>query len=149
MSIAPYYGMVPLSVVRLRSPGQTAVTTDAEGGTEVELLPAVLNLSIYAGDDLTMRFTFTDPEGAPVDMTGTWAAHVRATADAPDPPLAEFDIDDIDADVGVLVAQLDGQATRPLVGITAVWDLQQALDDGTVRTTHRGSIDVTEDVTRP
>jgi hypothetical protein len=120
----------------------------------VDLLPAELDLSIYAGDDLAIQFTFTDTAGTPVDMSGTWAAQVRAQpyteGDAPT-PLATFAIDDTDAGAGIIVASLAGDDTMALPtdpANPAVWDLQQTAAAGTIRTTHRGTITVTQDVTQ-
>jgi hypothetical protein len=103
------------------------------------------------GDSLTLRFEFVDSAGAAVDMSGTWAAQIRQSAGYPtDPPLAAFTVDDSGAATGIILASLEGADTAVLpAGAALVWDLQQVTTGGAVRTTHRGTITLTQDVTRP
>lgn len=116
--------------------------------SSVMVLPIQLTLSTYMGDTLTIRFTFTDGTN-PVNMTGTWAAQIRANANDPDPPVATFTIDTTNAATGVIVATLDAISSRNLTpGTSYVWDMQ--LTTGAViTTTHAGTITTTQDVTRP
>lgn len=114
----------------------------------VDLLPAQLDMTLYAGDTLVIQFHFTDSAGAALDMSGTWDSHIRKKADDPDPPVEVFDIDDTDAAAGDIVATLTTAQTAAMLPGPFVWDLQQEVT-GTVRTTHRGTITVQGDVTRP
>lgn len=140
-------GVIP-RIVPATPPSATVAAAESQTST---LLPAELNLQLYAGDDLTMRFVFKDAAGASVDMTGTWAAHIRAAPIPPEGPepalLAELVIDSSGAAQGIIVAALLADDTMTLPP-TTVWDLQQTVGS-LVRTTHRGSITLTPDVTRP
>jgi hypothetical protein len=131
-------------------PARTTGATTAESpAVSVDLIPAELDLNIYSGDTLTMRFTFTDMNGVAVDMTGTWTAQVRASANLiDDEPLAEFVIDATGAAQGIIVLTLPSEQTQTLPP-TAVWDIQQMISPDIVRTTHHGVVTVVEDVTRP
>jgi hypothetical protein len=128
----------------------TVVARGAAPTPVVSVLPATLNLALYAGDSVTVSFTFTDASGNPLDMSGTWSAQVRSAPGAADPPLAVFGVDTTQAASGVIVISLDDEATAALpIATTLAWDLEQQTGTDTVRTTHRGSVTVTEDVTRP
>jgi hypothetical protein len=116
----------------------------------ISTLPAELDMTIYAGDTLTIQFKFTDNASNPVDMTGTWTASIRNNAADPDPPLASFTVDSSAAATGIITVTLTSAASQSLpIATPLVWDLEQTLSSGSVRTTHRGTITVTKDVTRP
>jgi hypothetical protein len=116
----------------------------------ITTLPAELDMTIYAGDTLTIQFKFTDPASNPVDMTGTWTASIRANPADPDPPIAAFTVDASAAATGTITISLPSTVSAVLpVAVPLVWDLEQTISSGPVRTTHRGTITVTEDVTRP
>jgi hypothetical protein len=116
----------------------------------ISTLPAELDMTIYAGDTLTIQFKFTDNASNPVDMTGTWTASIRANPADPDPPIATFTVDASAAATGTITISLPSATSAVLpVAVPLVWDLEQTITSGPVRTTHRGSITVTEDVTRP
>jgi hypothetical protein len=132
-------------------PTAAAAQPRAATAQSINLLPAQLDLSIYAGDSLTVRFEFQDAGGAAVDMTGTWSAQIRHSGgNLTDPPVGSFTIDDSSAATGIISASLSGDDTAALpVGASLPWDMQQITTGGAVRTTHRGAITVTQDVTRP
>jgi hypothetical protein len=112
----------------------------------VDLLPAELNLLIYSGDTLQIHFLFTDSADVAVDVSGTWTAQVRiSVADAT--PVAVFDVDESQAAQGIIIITLSSDQTQALPA-SAVWDIQQLITPDTIRTTHRGTLTVTEDVTR-
>jgi hypothetical protein len=116
----------------------------------ISTLPAELDMTIYAGDTLTIQFKFTDNASNPVNMTGTWTASIRANSGDPDPPIASFTVDSSQAATGIITVTLTSATSGVLpVATPLVWDLEQTLSSGPVRTTHRGTITVTEDVTRP
>jgi hypothetical protein len=119
----------------------------------VSLLPAELDLTIYAGDDLAMQFTFVDAASAPIDMSGTWSASIKPiNALETDPPLQTFTVDASNAATGVIVISLTGAETGGLPApsdASLAWDIQRTDPNGVVRTTHRGTISVVDDVTPP
>jgi hypothetical protein len=116
----------------------------------ISTLPAELDMTIYSGDTLTIQFKFTDPASNPVDMTGTWTASIRTNPNDPDPPVASFTVDASAAATGTITITLPTAVSGALpAGLPLVWDLEQTITSGPVRTTHRGTITVTQDVTRP
>jgi len=122
---------------------------------DIDVTPAQLDLTLYAGDGLKLRFVFTlsatgDPwEGA----DGDWEAQVR-TAEADPDILVSFVIDDSDADDGIIIASLTGDDTRSiLAAITGpvkncYWDLQQTPTGEEPRTWYKGKVKSGQDVTR-
>jgi hypothetical protein len=116
----------------------------------ISTLPAELDMTIYAGDTLTIQFKFTDQASNPVDMTGIWTASIRANPGDPDPPIASFTVDASAAATGSIIVSLPSATSAVLpLATPVVWDLEQTIGTTSVRTTHRGTITVTEDVTRP
>lgn len=115
----------------------------------IDVTPANLDLTLYAGDGFSMRINFVDKTtGDPWPIEGTWLAQIRATAVAAD-PIAEFVIDDSDAANGHIVASLTGADTRACLGnVTCFWDLQQTPPEGQPRTWYAGKVKVSQDVTR-
>lgn len=109
--------------------------------------PASFSLRLYEGDDYELRVTFQETaDGVPIDKSAsTFAAHIRTVADSEE-PLAEFTVDDTEADEGVILLTLPGdEVIRRLNG--ARWDLQETAD-GHVSTKLRGPVSVREDITR-
>lgn len=109
--------------------------------------PATLDLRLYAGDGFRLMFAFVDKStNEPFDTAGTWAAEVRAPADAPDPPMLSFTVEQYP---GAVTISLTGDEVRTLVGETdTMWDLQQTPPGEEPRTWYRGSIVAVQDVTR-
>jgi hypothetical protein len=116
----------------------------------IDVTPANLDLTLYAGDGFTMRISFINKEtGNPWPLTGTWLAQIRATAAAPDPPIASFAIDTHDAVNGNITVSLTGEDTRACLGnVVSFWDLQQTVLGGEPRTWYAGKVKVGQDVTR-
>lgn len=108
--------------------------------------PAVLDLEIYRGDDYVHVLTFVDdsipPE--PLDISGyTFIAQIRDRSEG-GILYADFDVDDSDANVGVLVLSLTSDTSRVPTGY---WDLE-ANDGSSITTWLRGSVKVAGDITR-
>jgi hypothetical protein len=116
----------------------------------IDVTPATLDLTLYAGDGFSMRISFVNKvTGDPWPVDGTWLAQIRPTAAAAD-PIAEFAIDTTDAANGNITASLSGDDTRACLespGV-ATWDLQQIPPGGEPRTWYSGKVKTTQDVTR-
>ena len=113
---------------------------------QIDARPTVVDLKVYAGDDLHLRLDIYDIGGNPEDLTGAAAqAQVRATPDA-ETVLAEFTAEIDGSTIWLHLAAAD-TATLPA---TAVWDVQVTyLDpDITVATLARGGLATTAEVTR-
>lgn len=116
----------------------------------IDVTPATLDLTLYAGDGFSMRISFVNKAtGAPWPVDGTWLAQIRQTAAAADPPLATFVIDTTDAVNGNLTVSLTGDDTRACLATpVSFWDLQQTPPGGEPRTWYSGKVKASQDVTR-
>lgn len=109
--------------------------------------PARLDLPAYQGDDLFLTLTFTDPDDAPLDLTGwVFRSQIR-TAVADEQPIvtAEFTAT---VTANVVVLHLTGAETTDLTPPSMVYDVQSVDSDGRITTWVRGSVPVTQEVTR-
>ncbi len=123
-------------------------------------LPGKENLKLYRGDTRIWTSVFTeldangepvlddDDNPVPIDLTGlTWLCQIRNDRARGD-VVAEIDIDDTDAENGVIVRTLtaaEADALDPALESLS-WDLQSTDGDGTVRTWLSGSVSVEGDV---
>ena len=114
--------------------------------------PKFLDLLLYAGDGVTIKFTCKDSAGAPVDITGTVNAQIRA-ARLSDPPLVEFASNLVDAYNGIVILSLTGDQTQSLITtaekFTGVWDVQWTPASSEPYTICQGKVECGADVTRP
>ena len=109
--------------------------------------PANYLLTLRTGDTETVSVTLQDSAGAPIDITGrTYAAQVRATADAAS-PLATFSCSITNAASGQFACTLSAATTAALTAGGGVWDLHETYG-GTVTTLLAGSVRIDRDVTR-
>lgn len=105
-------------------------------------LPASRKITIYTDDDYTHTITFTDPT-----VLDGWTFTAQLYQE--DVDTVTFEVDDSQADDGVLVLHLTADQTRDLLLRPAIWDLQAERElDGYRRTIMRGAVKVKEDVTR-
>ena len=109
--------------------------------------PANYLLTLRTGDTETVSVTLQDSAGAPIDITGrTYAAQVRATADAAS-PLATFSCSITNAASGQFACTLSAATTAALSTGVAVWDLQET-NGSVVTTLLAGPVRIDQDVTR-
>ena len=103
--------------------------------------------AIYAGDDWSRPFTFTQ-NGVAVDLVtdgwSTWAAQWRRAAGSA--ASITITVDDSNASGGVLTLSLTGAQTEQMGG-NGVWDLQ-GVQSGKTETVLMGVTTWTQDVTR-
>lgn len=119
----------------------------------LDLVPDILDLSLYAGDGIEFRLICRNGTGTPVDMAGDVDAHIRAERLSPDPPLASFAVDMVDAYQGIVVLSLTGEQTASLIEESAetfsgVWDIQWTPPDSQPKTLGQGRVECVIDVTR-
>ena len=109
--------------------------------------PATYPLSLRIGDTETVSVTLQTSAGAPIDITGrTYAAQVRATADAAS-PLATFTCTITNAAAGQFACTLSATTTAALSTGIGVWDLAETYGT-TVTTLLAGPVRIDQDVTR-
>lgn len=103
--------------------------------------------AVYAGDDWSRTFTFTQ-NGSPVDLVSAgwsgWQAQWRPSAGSTVDQ--QMTVDATNAATGVIVLSLSGVQTEAMGG-PGVWDVQADVNGLTV-TPLAGSFTWTQDVTR-
>jgi hypothetical protein len=122
----------------------------------LNLQPEGLDLLLYAGDGVELPFTCTDKAGAPVDITGVVTAQIRLDRLTPDPPIASFAVNAVDAYLGKIIISLTGEQTAQLSQdpssksgkFVGVWDLQWTPANSQPRTMCQGKVECVSDVTR-
>ena len=118
---------------------------------KLSFVPQTLDLSLYAGDGAGLRFTITDSTGAALPLTGEMKAEIRASREAADPPLADFDVDLTDYATGVVLISLTGVQTHALISdaekFTGVWDLEWIPENDEPTTLVQGNVECFPDVT--
>jgi hypothetical protein len=109
--------------------------------------PASYPLTVRIGDTETVSVTLQDSAGAAIDITGrTYAAQIRATADAAS-PLATFTCTITNAAAGTFACTLSAATTRALSTGVGVWDLEET-NSSTVTSLLAGPVQIVQDVTR-
>ena len=120
---------------------------------QISLRPIVWNLLLYSGDGFSIRVGINDPAGAPIDVSGSVTAEIRADRLNPsDPPLAIFEVSMVDAYLGIVGLSLSGAQTDALVtdgqpSFTGVWDVEWTPAGKEPRTLVQGTVECVADVT--
>jgi hypothetical protein len=111
--------------------------------TTINTRPQAVNLSLYAGDDVSIDVTVLNNDGTPANLTGATAeSQIRATADA----VTSVDFaTTVTGNVVTLALTNVQSATLPATG---VWDLQITDSGGKITTIAGGRIDVAAGVTQ-
>jgi hypothetical protein len=119
---------------------------------QISLQPQVLDLMLYAGDGVSFRLICTDGSGDPIDITGAVKAQIRLQRLDEDPPIADFNVNLVDAYQGIIVLSLTGDQTQELVDGTGkfagVWDVAWDPSTSEPRTLVQGKVECVADVTR-
>jgi len=113
--------------------------------TLIRVVPLVVDLRLYEGDDVFLRVVVTDPDTfGPADLTGyTAQSQIRAAAGDAE-IMAEFTTEIID---NFVYLTLTSPQTTGLVG-RGVWDVQLVDADGVVGTVAGGRVTWVAEVTR-
>jgi hypothetical protein len=118
----------------------------------INLQPQTLDLVLYAGDGVGLRFLCKDPTGAPIDVTGGVRAHIRADRSSEAPIIEQFAVSMVDAYLGLIVLKLTGEQTQNLAEpsgkFVGVWDLEWDASEDEPRTLVQGRLECVADVTR-
>jgi hypothetical protein len=116
---------------------------------DVVVLPAVVNLSIYEGDDFWMDIVITDTNNNPVDLTGTFPTSQIRPAPDDETILANFDVSvDVPSGgttVNLIHLHLNADDSN-LLPASAAWDVQ--LTTPNITTIAGGTVTVTPQVTQ-
>lgn len=110
----------------------------------IDARPSVVDLRVYAGDDLHLVVAVLDHDGEPADLTGCTArSEVRTSADDT-AVLATLTTSVLDNAVYLHLAAADSAGLPE----AAVWDVEVTYPDATVSTLARGKVTTTKEVTR-
>lgn len=110
---------------------------------------------IYRDDPfaLTLRFWTDDTKTTPRDLSaGSWEAQLRAArvkGSVAVDPLAQFAVDDTDADTGVLVISLTRDETKALALAASTDAFFEVQDETTGETLVTGKVRIFDDAGRP
>lgn len=115
---------------------------------ELRQQPATLDLYIYQGDSLDVRFEVKDAAGTPVDVS-TWTIEgsIKPSPEDPGAPTALTIVKGGAAEPSVFRATLTAAASRAITR-AAVYDIQLTNPAGFVRTYVAGKIQSTAEVTQ-
>lgn len=123
-------------------------------GQTLDFRPEILNLDIYAGDGLSINLNCKDPAGNPIEISGSVEAEIRQDRLHPsDAPLVNFNVNLVDAYLGIIGLTLTGAQSLSLLGdgvekFTGVWDVQWTPAQLQIRTLVQGIVECVADVTR-
>jgi hypothetical protein len=119
--------------------------------TDVSRVPPTVNLTLYAGDGVAIRFTMVDTTGNPFPLDGLVTSQIKAKRTDPD-PLATWAVDGTGLPDGVIVLSLTGAQTEALLNnrnsFKGVWDLQFTPTGSEPVTLVQGTVECDADVTR-
>ena len=118
---------------------------------KLSFIPQTLNLELYAGDGAGIRVNIKDSALEPLPLTGTMKAQIRASREAADPALVDFDVDLTDFEDGIVLISVTGEDTHSLITgtqkFTGVWDLQWTPTGSEPVTLLQGPVECYPDVT--
>ena len=122
---------------------------------QINLQPEVLDLSLYAGDGVTLPMTCVTAAGAPIDLSGAIDAQIRVER-LEAPIIVTFSVNTTDAYKGKIVLSLTGEDTKALMDdpstkqgkFIGVWDVQWTPAGAEPRTICQGKVECVADVSR-
>lgn len=120
--------------------------------TLVSRVPPVIDLELYAGDGVAIRFTIKNSDGTPFPLDGTITSQIRAKRTDVDATVW-FDQDASQLMEGIFVLTLTGTKTQALIptgkkSFSGVWDVQFEPWTAQPVTLIQGSVKCDLDVTR-
>lgn len=122
---------------------------------KINVSPPLVDLTLYAGDDVEFRLICTDKDGDPVDVGGEIEAQIRLDRKQESASLADFNAVMDEAGNGIVTLTLTGEQTKSLITdwnlgkFAGVWDVQWTNNAAEVRTLCQGKVECWADVTRP
>lgn len=116
-----------------------------EGTAGSGLLPRILDLRIYQGDDFDLNYEFQDATGVVINLTGyVGAAHFRRDYTDTNPIVATVTI----SPDGLLLTMSLSSAQTSVMNGDYIYDLQLTSPSGKKRTYVTGDVIVDREVTR-
>jgi hypothetical protein len=122
-------------------------TTDAS----ISRVPPIIDLELYAGDGIGIKFTMKDPAGNPWPLDGDVTSQVKNKRTDTD-PLVSWTVDPSQFAQGIILISLTGTQTASLIpegkqAFNGVWDLQYIPTGSEAMTLFQGKVTCDADVT--
>lgn len=119
--------------------------------SDVSRIPPTVNLELYAGDGVAIRFSLATTDSAAYPLDGVVISQIKAKRTDPD-PLVSWNVDASELAQGIVTLSLSGDQTASLIpsGKTVfhgVWDLQYTPTDAEPVTFMQGNVKCEADVT--
>lgn len=118
---------------------------------EIKRVPPTIDLELYAGDGVGIKFTVKDPSGNPWPLDGVLTSQVKAKRTDAD-PLVSWAVDISQLAEGIVTISLTGEQTASLMNgkntFVGVWDLQYVATGAEPQTLIQGKVTCDADVTR-
>lgn len=119
--------------------------------TLISRVPRSMDLALYAGDGVAIRFTVAYSNGDPFPLEGEATSQIKAKR-ADLEPLVTFAVDDSGMADGIFVISLTGEQTAELTAVKSpfkgFWDLQVKPTGAEPLTFIQGKVTCYADVTR-
>ena len=117
---------------------------------DVSRVPQNVNIDLYAGDGVGIRFTVVDSNGNPYPLDGVITSQIKAKR-LDIAPLESWTVDNSQLAQGIVTISLTGAQTTALLAgqkkFKGVWDLQYVPTGGEPLTLIQGKVTVDADVT--
>jgi hypothetical protein len=108
--------------------------------------PALIDITLYRGDSGNFRINMTDPDGNPMDISGSeWDGDIRLKPDDPE-PITSFEFVDVPGVPSSVDVLLPAEKSA-LINKKCVYDIERR-SGNEVTTLMHGTIVVTQDVSR-
>lgn len=118
---------------------------------EISRVPPTVDVTLYAGDGVAIRYTIRDTGGNPYPLNGLVTSQIKAKR-SDLTPLLTWEVDDSNQASGVVVLSLSGEQTASLITGTkpfhGVWDMQFVAGEASPITLLQGKVVCKPDVTR-
>lgn len=118
--------------------------------TTISRVPKILDLELYAGDGIALRFKVTGVDDEPSPLDGVATSQIKGRRSDESPRL-EWTVDDSEMATGIVVLSLTGEQTASLIvngkTFSGVWDLQYQATGAEPLTFVQGKVVCNADVT--
>jgi hypothetical protein len=118
---------------------------------DISRVPPNVNLELYAGDGVAIKFTLKDSTGTAYALDGAVTAQIRTKRTDPD-PIVSWTVDTTDGADGIVIVSLTGAQTASLIAsgktsFSGAWDMQYVASGAEPLTLLQGSVTCDADVT--
>lgn len=124
--------------------------------SSINVQPQTVDLALYAGDGVSLKFTCKDSNGDVVDITGTVKSQIRVDRSPGGAAVVSFTVSLTEHEAGIIKLSLTGAQTQTLVEdasavsgrFTGVWDVEWTPTGLQPYTICQGKVECIADVSR-